>query len=113
MPLPAAPQIVMRQLLEALREVHSHGIIHMDVKPLNIIYDSNNGILRLLDFGLAFHPEMDAGLPTVRGCKLSLHGFARLLQYSTTNELSKLKWARYNVAWSTSTHLLPTNMQPS
>ena len=50
----------MKQLLEALQEVHAHDIVHMDIKPENIIYDANNGILKVIDFGLAYHPKMDA-----------------------------------------------------
>ena len=47
--------------MEALQEVHAHEIVHMDIKPENtIIYDANNGILKVIDFGLGYHPKMDA-----------------------------------------------------
>lgn len=43
-------------VLEALRTVHSAGIVHRDIKPENIIIDSN-GYPRLADFGIAEFEE--------------------------------------------------------
>ncbi|KAF7984229.1 hypothetical protein HWV62_16038 [Athelia sp. TMB] len=46
------------QLLKALDFVHSHGIIHRDVKPGNVMIDHQQRKLRLIDWGLAefYHP---------------------------------------------------------
>lgn len=46
------------QLLLALDWAHSHGIMHRDVKPHNIMYDKRTRTLRLIDWGLAefYHP---------------------------------------------------------
>jgi serine/threonine protein kinase len=42
------------QQMEALRFVHEQGIVHMDVKPHNIMYGKSNGkVLRLVDYNLA------------------------------------------------------------
>lgn len=51
---------VIRQTAEALDAVHAAGIIHMDVKPSNILVDSN-GMARLCDFGAALPAGSAAG----------------------------------------------------
>ncbi|MEE8576340.1 MAG: protein kinase, partial [candidate division Zixibacteria bacterium] len=42
----------LKQICEGLHAAHTAGIVHRDVKPANIIIDSNNQP-RILDFGLA------------------------------------------------------------
>jgi hypothetical protein len=52
---------------EGLREVHRHGLLHRDIKPDNIFYDSQNGVAVLGDFGLAARDDGQAGLAGTRG----------------------------------------------
>ena len=48
-------QIFVRQILRGLAFIHSQGVIHLDLKPFNIMFarpeDDYN--LRIIDFGLA------------------------------------------------------------
>eukprot|EP00470_Lotharella_oceanica_P012144 CAMPEP_0170185248 /NCGR_PEP_ID=MMETSP0040_2-20121228/36102_1 /TAXON_ID=641309 /ORGANISM="Lotharella oceanica, Strain CCMP622" /LENGTH=359 /DNA_ID=CAMNT_0010431595 /DNA_START=145 /DNA_END=1224 /DNA_ORIENTATION=- len=49
----------MFELLKALEYSHSHGIMHRDVKPHNVMIDHKQRKLRLIDWGLAeyYHPK--------------------------------------------------------
>lgn len=50
--------IILQQLADALNYAHSRGVIHSDLKPSNIIFDSN-GRLKVLDFGIAKHKTIE------------------------------------------------------
>ncbi|CAK1553970.1 unnamed protein product [Leptosia nina] len=46
--------VYVRQICEALQYIHRHNILHMDIKPENIICHSpNTRLVKLADFGLA------------------------------------------------------------
>jgi serine/threonine protein kinase len=60
---------ILRALAEGLDEVHSHGLVHRDVKPANVIVDGTPARPVLVDFGLvraaigSFGPLSAAGTP--------------------------------------------------
>lgn len=46
-----------RQICDALRACHARGVVHRDLKPLNVMVDDeHDGRARLIDFGLARIP---------------------------------------------------------
>ena len=53
---PLEPRAVARlgaQIAEALHAAHSHGVIHGDIKPENIVVQTGGGSPKLFDFGIA------------------------------------------------------------
>ncbi|KZL76356.1 serine threonine-protein kinase Csk1 [Colletotrichum tofieldiae] len=57
LPLPRVRRI-FKDIFTALRNIHSEGIIHRDVKPEAILLDGPDGPAYLSDFGTAWHPTM-------------------------------------------------------
>ncbi len=69
----------IRQIANALAYIHEHRINHLDVKPGNILLDSNNNAV-LIDFGLSKCYD-DVGNQTSTTPVGISHGYAPLEQY--------------------------------
>ena len=62
---------VVRQLAEALTEMHEAGVVHRDVKPANVVVRTRDPIeVALIDFGISVHAPisttLDDGTGTLR-----------------------------------------------
>lgn len=53
---------LLESLLEALVEAHSAGILHLDVKPANVLLDGAGGFV-LTDFGISQAPRVGKEMP--------------------------------------------------
>jgi serine/threonine protein kinase len=45
------PKSMLRQLLEGIQYIHDEGFLHRDIKPQNIMIDTD-GVLKYIDFGM-------------------------------------------------------------
>ena len=68
-----------RQLCDALRHIHANNILHLDVKPSNIMID-NEGNPVLIDFGISKHYD-EVGHQTTSTPVARSKGYAPFEQY--------------------------------
>ncbi|WP_371323206.1 serine/threonine-protein kinase [Dechloromonas sp. ZY10] len=52
LPLPRVLSIVQR-VAEALDYAHGNGVVHRDIKPANIMYEPDEDVVKVTDFGIA------------------------------------------------------------
>jgi tRNA A-37 threonylcarbamoyl transferase component Bud32 len=57
---------IVAKTARALAVVHAHGILHLDIKPKNIVIDER-GEPRLIDFGLSRHEHAWSDVPNEEG----------------------------------------------
>ena len=69
----------VRQIGEALQFVHDKSILHLDIKPSNILIDKN-GNARLIDFGVSKRYDIEQEETSTTMLTLS-KGFASIEQY--------------------------------
>ena len=76
-PLPVAQVIeIALAVVDALEALHIHGILHKDIAPANIVMAPAQGLVRLIDFGIAadtvFERALAQGSPDPEGTLASM-----------------------------------------
>lgn len=61
---------IFSELVLGLDAIHETGIIHRDLKPGNVMINEKTRDLKILDFGLAINPAVDAEKVTLAGTPL-------------------------------------------
>jgi serine/threonine protein kinase len=77
---------LMEQVLDALEVTHAQRIWHLDLKPGNIMVDSN-GIVKLIDFGASKQMSANDGYTTTTTALCYTPGYAPLEQIDQKMEL--------------------------
>lgn len=70
-----------RHIADALNEVHANNLLHLDVKPVNVMLNKK-GEAVLIDFGISKHYD-EAGGQTSSGLVGLSEGYAPMEQYKT------------------------------
>jgi len=78
----------MKQVCDGLKEAHKKGVIHLDLKPQNIMV-TNDGEIKILDFSISY--QITKSMTTLTGQNLS----AGTLPYMAPEQVSK-KFGRVN-----------------
>lgn len=71
----------IRQICDALQYIHAHNILHLDIKPNNIMF-RNSGEAVLIDFGISKHYDDEGGSQTSSTPVGISRGYAPLEQYN-------------------------------
>lgn len=71
----------IRQVADALKYVHAHDYLHLDIKPGNIMVD-NTGKAILIDFGASKHYDSESGENTTAFKSIRSEGYAPTEQTS-------------------------------
>ena len=78
---------LMTPIMQALSEVHKHGIIHRDISPDNIMVQSD-GKLILLDLGAAKDLDIQGKDGNVQSSQMvAKHGFSPVEQYGQAGKI--------------------------
>ena len=67
---------VLIQVLDALHEAHASNILHLDLKPANIMMDNETGEVRLIDFGASKQFDSTVGGAAATSAVTFTSGFA-------------------------------------
>lgn len=106
----AEVRAMLPQILNALQEIHKHGIYHLDLKPANIMTDKHD-VVKLIDFGASKQLGVDGqGLTSTAMCYTP--GYAPSEQIE--RNYSKVgPWTDFYALGATLYHVLTCHIPPS
>ena len=78
---------IAKSTLLALKNIHEKKIIHKDIKPANILYDSITGEVEIIDFGSSVEREADIVDPELIG---GLEGSLAYISPEQTGRVNRL-----------------------
>ena len=83
-PLPELVALkVIKEVSDALESIHSHGLLHLDIKPANILFDERDRAV-LIDFGVSKYVDSQDDTTTTSSLVGFSRGFAPLEQVNAT-----------------------------
>ena len=83
-PLPEKRALkVIDEVSDALESIHSHGLLHLDIKPANILFDERDRAV-LIDFGVSKYVDSQDDTTTTSSLVGFSRGFAPLEQVNAT-----------------------------
>lgn len=83
-PLPEKRALkVIDEISDALESIHSHGLLHLDIKPANILFDERDRAV-LIDFGVSKYVDSQDDTTTTSSLVGFSRGFAPLEQVNAT-----------------------------
>ena len=74
---------VIREVADALKTIHSNGLLHLDIKPANILFDDRDRAV-LIDFGVSKYVDNQKDTTTTSSLVGFSRGFAPLEQMNAT-----------------------------
>ena len=84
MPMPESQALsVIKEIADALRAIHSNGMLHLDIKPANILFDDHDRAV-LIDFGVSKYVDNQKDTTTTSSLIGFSRGFAPLEQVNAT-----------------------------
>ena len=78
---------IIRQVAKTLHDVHQHNIIHKDIKPQNILFNRESGVVKLADFGIASRLSQETAVLT------DPHMFEGTLAYMSPEQTGRMNRA--------------------
>ena len=104
LPEPDAKSVI-RQIASAIYHVHSHGLVHVDITPRNVLIDEG-GVVKLGDFGFALDVRA-ADVSERTGMRGTLHYASPEMRRGEEFDKSTDVWSLGIVAHETLTGMVP------